>query len=57
MVRETLDLYFTHRDDTRFTYAVASVRALEHTLLHRKTLEGMARASSGWRASASVVAP
>lgn len=46
MVRETLDLYFTHRDDTRFTYAVAAVRALEHTLLRRKALEAMARASS-----------
>jgi V/A-type H+-transporting ATPase subunit C len=46
VVRETLDLYFTHRDDTRFTYAAATVRALERTLLPRKTLEAMATASS-----------
>jgi V/A-type H+-transporting ATPase subunit C len=40
------DLFWISRDDTRYTYAVAVVRALERTLLGRKTLEAMASAAS-----------
>jgi V/A-type H+-transporting ATPase subunit C len=40
------DLFWVPRDDTRYAYAVAVIRALERTLLGRKTLEAMAHASS-----------
>lgn len=40
------DMVWIPPDDTRYTYAVAVIRALEHTLLRRKTLEAMARAFS-----------
>jgi V/A-type H+-transporting ATPase subunit C len=46
VTNEARNLFWIPRDDTRYTYAVAVVRALEHTLLSRKTLEAMARASS-----------
>jgi V/A-type H+-transporting ATPase subunit C len=44
------DLFWISRDDTRYTYAVAVVRALERTLLGSKTLEAMARAASSQEA-------
>ena len=40
------ELFWIPADDTRYVYSVAVVRALEHTLLRRKTLEAMARADS-----------
>ena len=44
------ELFWIPRDDTRYVYSVAVVRALEHTLLRRKTLEAMARAESAQEA-------
>ncbi len=46
MTCETRDLVWTPRDDTRYVYGVAVVRALESSFLQRKNLESMAREDS-----------